>query len=241
MIEHMKIKEKLILIKNIILDTLFPYKFKCIFCGRDIISDFICKDCLRQDIFNEGNRCQICDTQIKEDNLVCDHCKKSKRHFKKAYAPFRYDGVVRKAILQFKSDGAKYLAIGFASFIAQRLEIDQVDFDVIIPVPSHKSAKKKRGYNPAKVIADELGKLTSKPIEDVLYKVLQTKNQKFLDYNERQTNLENSIMLLNNSIIKDKNILFVDDIITTGATIETCAKLCHKAKNIYACAIARRT
>ncbi len=238
---NMNLKAKFIKIKDIILDTLFPHNFKCIFCGRDIPSDYICKDCLNHNIFNEGNRCQVCDTLIKEGNNVCDHCKRKKRSFKKAYAPFRYDGVVRKAILQYKSDGAKYLAKSFATFIAQRLEIEEVEFDIIVPVPSHKDAIKKRGYNPAKILANELSKLTSKPVEDVLYKIVQTKNQKLLDYNERQTNLENSIMLLNNSAIKDKNILIVDDIITTGATIETCANLLHKAKNIYACAIARRT
>ncbi len=237
----MNIKRNLIKIKDVIIDTLFPDNFKCIFCGRDITSDFICKDCLKQDIFNEGNRCQICDTQIKEDNVVCDHCKKSKRHFIKAICPFRYEGIVRKAILQFKSDGAKYLAKGFANFIAQQLEIKQIEFDIIIPVPSHKNTIKKRGYNPAKVIAEELSKLTSKPVKDVLYKITQTKNQKLLNYNDRQTNLENSIILLDNSIVKNKNILIVDDIITTGATIEACAKLCNKAKSIYAAAIARRT
>ncbi len=237
----MNLKTKFLKIKDLILDALFPDKFKCIFCGKDIPSDFICKDCLKQDIFNEGNRCEICDTSIKEGNIVCEHCQKMKRHFKKVYSPFRYDGIVRKAILQFKSDGAKYLAKGFAEFIAQRLEVEQLEYDVIIPIPSHKKTIRKRGYNPAKVLAEELSKITSKPVVDVLYKVTQTKNQKLLNYNERQTNLENSIMLLNNSVIKNKNILLIDDIITTGATIETCAKLCNKAKNIYACAVARRT
>ena len=236
----MKIKEALIKIKNVLLDALYPEDIKCIFCGRDIPLPYICDDCLKEDIFNEGNRCIKCDTPLKDDNLVCDHCKKTKRHFNGVYCPLKYAGIVRKALLQFKSDGAKYLAKPFAKFISQRLDVDQVEFDVIVPVPSHKSTIRKRGYNPAKVLADELGKITSKPVVDAFYKMRKTKNQKFLDYQERQSNLENTIMLLNNSAIKGKNVLIVDDIITTGATIEACAVLLHKAKNIYAAAVARR-
>lgn len=235
-----KIKNAFIKIKDFATNALFPTDIKCIFCARDIPSGYICADCLNENIFNEGNRCQKCDTPIKEDNIICDHCKKYKRHFSSIYCPFLYQGVVRKSILRFKSDGAKFLAKPFATMIAQRLEVDEVDFDIIIPVPSHKSTIRKRGYNPAKVLADELGKIMSKPVEDILIKTTLSNNQKFLNYEERQTNLENTIMLLDNNKIKNKNVLIVDDIITTCATIEACASLMHKANNIYGCAIARR-
>ncbi len=237
----MEIKNFIRKTKDVILETLFPSNIKCIFCGRDIPSDFICKDCLKEEIFNEGNRCQKCDTPIKEGNIICDHCKKAKRHFDRIYCPFIYDGKVRKALLKFKSDGAKYLAHAFATFIAQRLEVDEVEFDLIVPVPSHKDTIKQRGYNPARVLADELGKILNKPVADILYKVRKTKNQKFLNYEDRQNNLENTMILLDNSIIKNKNILIIDDIVTTGATIEACANLMiGKAKSISATAFARR-
>lgn len=238
----MKIKDNLIKLKDILFNALYPTDIKCIFCGCDIPTPtFICKDCLNEEIFNEGNRCLKCDTPIKEENSICDHCKKSKRHFEKVYCPFKYDGKVRKALLKFKSDGAKYLARPFATFISHRLEQEEVDFDIIVPVPSFRKTIRQRGYNPARVLADELSKITSKPVEDILYKVIQTKNQKYLSYDERQSNLENSIMLLNNSVIKGKNILIIDDIITTGATAEACAKLLNKANIIYVCAVARRS
>lgn len=238
----MKFKEGMIKLKNAVLDALFPSDIKCIFCGRDIPSGEICDYCNQEEIYNNKNRCVICDTPLKEDNIICDHCKDKKkdRHFEKLTCPFIYDDYVRKAILQFKSDGAKYLAKPFAKYIAERLEVEQIEFDIIVPVPSHKDSVKKRGYNPAFVLAQELSKVANKPVADVLYKTHKTQNQKYLDYNERQSNLENSIVLLDKSTIKDKKILIVDDIITTGATIEACAKLLLKAKSIYGCAIARR-
>lgn len=238
----MKFKEGILKVKNAILDALFPDDIKCIFCSRDIPSGYICSHCDQEEIYNNKNRCVVCDVPLKEGNIICDHCKDKKqaRHFKNLYCPFLYDGYVRKSILSFKSDGAKYLAHPFAYFIAEKLELAQVEFDLIVPVPSHKDNVKKRGYNPAYVLAQEISKIMNKPIEDILYKTRRTANQKYLDYTQRQTNLENSMVLLNKSIVNNKNILIVDDIITTGATIEACAKLMPKAKSIYGCAIARR-
>lgn len=238
----MKFKEGMLKLKNAVLNALFPHKFSCILCGRDIPSSFICSHCDKEEIYNNGNRCMVCDTPLKEGNIICDHCKdkKQERHFKNIYCPFIYDGIVRKAILKFKSDGDKFLAEGFAHYIAERLELQQVEFDLIVPVPSYKDSVKKRGYNPAYVLAEELSKIMKIPFEDALYKTRKTANQKYLDYKDRQINLENSMALLNKSIIKNKNILIIDDIITTGATIEACAKLMPKAKNIFGCAIARR-
>ena len=134
-----------------------------------------------------------------------------------------------------------YLAKHYAKYISYYLDEKQVEFDVIVPVPSHKSSIRKRGYNPALVLAQELSKITGKPYEEVFYKTRKTKNQKNLDYTKRQDNLNNSIILLNKSAVNGKNVLIIDDIITTGATIEACAKLIHKAKNVVGCAVARRS
>ena len=236
----MSFKEKLQIFKEKCLNMVFPDDFTCIFCDCEISSGHICSDCLNKNIFNEGNRCEICDTPIKEGNKICDHCKKSKRYYQKCISPFIYDGNVRKSVIKFKSDGAKYLGKIFAKFIYEKLVVENIDFDVIVPVPSHKKTIKERGYNPAKVLADELSKLSGKPVADALYKTFQTQKQKLLNFEERQSNLENSITLLDKSALLNKNVLIVDDIITTSATINTCAKLMIKAKNIYACSIARR-
>lgn len=236
----MNIKANLVNLKNKILDIFFPNDIKCIFCDNEVSDGFICDECLKKNLFNEGNRCQVCDSPIKEDNIICDHCKSNKRFYQKCFCPLIYEGNVRKSILKFKSDGAKYLAKPFAELIFQQLVLKQVEFDVIVPVPSHKKTIKERGYNPAKVIAEELSILTGKPVEEALYKTFLTKKQKQLNFEERQSNLENSITLLNKTAVFGKNVLIVDDIITTSATIDTCAKLMPKAKNIYGCAIARR-
>lgn len=247
----MNFKQMIIKIKNTFLDILFPNDIKCILCGRDIDDDYpICKDCCKEDIFNDGNRCVYCDTRILEGNIVCDHCKDKtkgkkrqalarKRYFSKCFCPLNYQGKVRSAILKLKSDGAKYLVPHFAKLIYQRLVEEKIDFDIITFVPSHPKTIKKRGYNPPMLIAEQLGKLFNKPVEELLVKNVITSNQKFLDYAARQENLKDSMTVKDGVNFKNKTILLVDDVITTCATINTCASLLIKAKKIYACAIAR--
>ena len=235
----MKFKNQMIKFKDKVLDLIFPNDIKCIFCDRDIPKGDYCQHC-SESIFNLGTRCEKCDTPIKDGNVICDHCKREKRAFEKAVCPLRYDGDVRRAILKLKDDSAKYLAKPFAKLMFERLEKDNIEFDIIVPVPSHPKTIKRRGYNPALLLAKELALLSGKPVEDVLVKTVLTKNQKLLDYQSRQTNLENSLTISDPKTIKHKTVLIIDDIITTCATIEACASLMHKAKRVYACALARR-
>ena len=236
----MKIKKSIGKTINKILETIFPVKIKCIFCGKDLPEDSIfCDECKQSAILNKGNKCVKCDTIIKEGNIICDNCRDYKRNFDKCFAPLIYDGNVRKAILSFKSDNAKYLAKPFAELMHQRILEENIDIDDIIPVPSHKKTVKKRGYNPARLLAEELSTLIEKPVLDILVKNVITKKQKDLSFHERQNNLQDSIIISDKKIIRKKNILIVDDIITTCATINVCAKLLKGANKIYSCSIAR--
>lgn len=232
---------KLKKITNKVLDIIFPNDFKCLLCGKDLPDDSsnICSECLQSDIFNEGNRCIKCDTMIKEGNIICDHCKSQKRFFEKCVCPLNYNNIVKIAILKFKDDNARYLVTPFAKLIIERLEKENFQFDIIVPVPSHPKTIKRRGYNPPLLLAKEIGKLLKKPVVEALTKNDLTSKQKRLNFEERQTNLRDSMTLVDKSAIKGKNILIVDDIITTCATINTCSSLLKGAKKIYACAVAR--
>ncbi len=233
--------EKIKRIANKTLDILFPNDFKCILCGKDLFSNeyVFCKECLLDDIFNEGNRCVKCDTIIKEGNIICDHCKNSKRFFEKCVCPLNYNDKVKNAILKFKEDNARFLARPFAELIINRLKEENIQFDIIVPVPSHIKTIKRRGYNPSLLLANEIGRILNKPVMEVLVKNVITSKQKFLNYEDRQNNLLDSMTLVDKTSIRGKTILLVDDVITTCATINTCSSLLVKAKKIYACGVAR--
>lgn len=225
-----------------ILNLIFPLNTKCIFCNNEIV-DFekqpYCDECAKY-AFNKGCKCKICDTRVKEDNVICDNCQSHKRNFKRCYCPLNYEKAVRTSILSFKDSNAKYLAKSYAKIMAEYLKDKNLNFDLITFVPSHFKTIKRRGYNPAQLLAEELSILLGKSCIESLIKIGKTKQQKNLTYAERAKNLEQSMMITNAKQIKNKTLLLVDDVVTTCATIDQCSKLLNQyAKAVYATAIAR--
>lgn len=240
----MKWNETIVKIKESLLHALFPERIKCIFCGRDI-NHFeeqpYCEDCAKLPIFNDGPRCKFCDMQIKNGNTVCDFCGKKHKAFEQTFCPLLYQDYARRSILTFKSDNGRYLAYPFAKLILARISESKVSIDIIIPIPTHEKTKKQRGYNQADILAEEIGKLLDKPVRnDLIQKVKQTQAQKTLAYRERLKNVIDCFTLTDKDAVKDKNILLVDDVMTTGATLNAAAKLLKGvASHIYVAAIAR--
>ena len=238
-----KIKDFMIKIKNSALNALYPTGIKCIFCDRDI-PDFenkpYCENCEKNELFNTGNRCMFCDMQIPEGNRLCDFCAQNHRAFEKAFCPLSYHGDVRRTILKFKNDNGRYLAQPLAKLIYDRVAIENVKIDLVIPVPSQKKTLKQRGYNQSALLAQELAKMLDCEYSDIVTKTKVTADQKTLKYAKRLTNLEGSFELIDKKIVKNKNILIVDDIMTTGSTLNEIAKLLkEKAARVYVAAAAR--
>ncbi len=234
----------LVKIKDWFLDELYPNDIKCIFCETDVVdfeNDPICDYCKKSHVINDGNKCMFCDVSIPEGNMVCDFCAGKHKNFVKAVCPFVYQTEVRRAVIKFKDDSAKYLAPSFAKFMCKRMSEESFDFDFIVPVPVHEKTLKRRGYNQAKLLADEISKITGKPVVDkLLVKTKLTKSQKNLSFEERQKNIEGSFSLEDKKLAVGGKFLIVDDIITTCATINSCAKLLKMAgaKTIFVAAIA---
>jgi len=227
-----------------ILNLFFPKHIKCMFCSRDI--DYknqpYCEFCEKEKFFNNSEkRCKCCDVPLSGENEYCDNCKQNHKSFDKAICPFIYESSVRKIILKFKSKNAKYLAEPMGLLMAQKLEKEGIDFDIIIPIPLSQKSLKKRGYNQSELLANEIGKYFNKPVmTNVLTKIKETRHQKELGFDDRQKNLSGAFHLENYHEIKGKNILLIDDILTTCATVNTCAEIMKKhANNIYVSCFAR--
>lgn len=228
-------------IKARLLNLLFPEDIKCIFCGTDV-PDFnnkpYCAECEKILPFNTGHKCQICDQPIYNEATVCDFCQKQKRYFKKAFCPFLYNGVVKNSILGYKENNQRYKAKTFAKFIVQ--DMDNVQIDKITYIPMTPKKEKQRTFNQAKLLAEEIGKLLNIPVVCLFSKTKDGKTQKSSTYKQRHANIIGMYTTKKATLKKTDNILIVDDIITTCATINYCAGLIYpKVKNIYICAIAR--
>lgn len=210
-------------------DFLFPDNLECIFCNAEIKNknEFCCcEKCF--DEFLQGRKvCLKCGDSISHKGNYCLACKKEIcLNYEFARAPFEYVGNVKTIVQNLKYSNGKWLAKYMAAFLAQEYENMNLETDVIIPVPMHKQKLKIRGYNQTELLAKELSaKINVAYSFNNLIKTRETTTQTKLNKAERLENLAGSFEVVNREEIVNKNILLIDDVFTTGATIEETSKI----------------
>ncbi len=215
-----------------ILDLFFPPR--CPFCDEAVVSasGLVCDRCLNELHFVQDPFCMKCGKPLREKEAeYCDDCKKNPHVFKANRAVLVYDGRVRPSIYRFKYGGRKEYARCYAGLVAQNLGdwISHIQPDVIVPVPLHRKRLLKRGYNQAALFADRLGRLTGIPVMPSLaVRVKNTRPQKRLDYAGRQKNLKKAFKIRRNDV-KLRHVLLVDDIYTTGSTLDALTAVFRQA------------
>lgn len=232
-------KEKL----NRTLEILFPKDFKCFLCSNEVdeSENCLCNACENSNIFCD-KVCERCGTPVKSEAKYCLICLNHKREFDFARSPMKYEGNVISAVHAFKFDGKTFLAEKFAKVMIKsfnELKEKVGNFDYLIAVPLHKKRLKERGYNQALLIAKEISVLTNVPVlEDVVIKTKATPSQRNFSRKERIENVKDSFKVVDkDKILKGKNILIVDDVLTTGATTEAISEKLKKAKANKICVL----
>lgn len=203
----------------------------------------ICANCNAQLVQNEKVICTLCRHDLPLTNFQSYTKNKISAIFfgrvtiQKAYALlfFRKKGITKKLIHELKYRGNEEIGVLFGNWLGEILtenkEFSEVDF--IIPVPIHSKKKKARGYNQVTKFGKCLQQHLKIPfIEDVLARKSSTKTQTFKSRFERFNDLDTKFSLTNTSLFKNKHILVIDDVITTGATLEACAKELLKTSEI---------
>ena len=200
-------------------------------------------------------KCRIC---FKRGNFeICENCIKRIRKYEELCILkfknrnldgliyfFIYKSYIRDLILEFKFFNKFYIGKVFSEIILKNEKICRKlkFYDIIIPVPMHKIKKQERGYNQAEVLAKNLANNLNVLYEgNVLVKVVNNKRQSSLSQKERYKNINNVFKIDNSVKIKNKRVILIDDICTTSATLEECAKVLKKsgAKEIIALVIAK--
>lgn len=216
------------------LGILYPTNIKCIFCGDELssISAFCtCEKCLKNLPFiDDNNICEICGMAITSLAKICDTCHEKKPAFKLARAPFEYTGLIRFIINRFKYYNEKYLAKPLSHFMHEIYLKNNYNCNLILFSPLTEEKQKSRGYNQAELLAVELAKFLNLEVKNnIIFKVKNTLTQTKLTKPERKINLENAFVVKNKKQIKNKSILLVDDVFTTGSTVNHISELLIKS------------
>jgi ComF family protein len=203
----------------------------------------ICANCKEQLLQNEKVICTFCRHDLPLTNFKSYTRNKVSSIFsgritiEKAYALlfFRKQGITKNLIHDLKYRGNEGVGVFFGNWIGEIVvknkEFSTVDF--IVPVPIHAKKKKIRGYNQVTKFGECLSMHLKVPLnEDVLIRQSATKTQTLKSRFERFNDLESKFLARNTSIFKEKHILIIDDVITTGATLEACAKELLKTPGI---------
>lgn len=222
--------------KNKLLNLLFPPR--CPFC-RCILKDSlpVCRDCLKDLPYTSGKTCDICGVPVSEySHRFCADCKIIKKHFTHSFVTLRYTGKVQKAIVHLKYYSHPSYSKGFAFLMADKILNDcdyNVNFDYITYVPQNSKTYLSRGYNQAQLIAKQLSELLNVECISTLIRTNAGKRQATLTKKLRLENVKKCYFKSDAKL--SGNVLLVDDVYTTGATANYCAKLLKQmgAKNVY--------
>ncbi len=227
-----------------IIDYILPPR--CYSCREFIAgADGFCHDCWNKLNFISAPYCSVCGCTLSIpsfEDITCGKCIAEPPKYKIARSLLKFDEHSKKLMHDFKYYDQTELASFFSKLLHQRYKEEIANADLIIPVPMNKLKRLFRMYNQAHILAQALSKLTKKPVlANALVKTKWTKSQTSLSKKQRETNLRSSLKFNNKHNIKHKNIILIDDVMTTGSTIKECAKLLKYAgaNNIYVVTIAR--
>lgn len=226
------------------LDLIYP-RIYCVSCGRRLQKNAVhglCGNCCEFLPFIRDPRCSVCGKPLEDtEERFCPDCREYSHVFDQGLSVFELTLSVQDMIYQYKYDKVFSLSRTFAFFMSELLKEAGWQADFIIPVPLHKNRLKSRGFNQAALLGDYISYHHRIPcVDNALIRSTDTKTQTGYNRQQRSDNLKNAFTVIKPDRIKDKNILLIDDVYTTGATADSCSRELRKsgAKKIYVLTIA---
>ncbi len=229
-----------------LLNLLFPVQ--CIICNKYQDQNQVCSDCWAKITFITKPYCSICSFPFAYENdlnAVCGYCVMHKPKYDRAIAIMRYDYHSKKLIQKFKYQDQLHVLDYLVNLMLNMGKEIIEQADIIVPVAMHKMKLLKRGYNQAALLAMNIAQNNNlQYLPQLITKIKTAPAQAELSKEERLKNIKNSFKLNPKfkADIKGKNILLVDDVITTGATIAECCRIirAEKPAKIFVLTLAKR-
>ena len=220
-----------------LLNFIFPPR--CASCNT--LGFLLCADCYGRIQWLKEPLCPVCGRVLTEKKSLCHVCQIRPLTLKQIRAATLFEDPIPKVIHNLKYNGHFALAEPLAELMTHAWEQWQTAVDLVIPIPLHQKREKDRGYNQSMLLARHFAKQHNLEIRnDVLQRIKNTTPQVDLNAVDRQKNMKQAFNLQSNEV-KDRNILLIDDVCTTGATIASAAEVLLNAgaKSVSGYCVAR--
>jgi ComF family protein len=224
-------------LKGAALNLLFPQK--CLGCARE--GELLCSACQISLPRLNPPICPRCG-RPQPSGIVCPECISRRTDIDGIRAPFRFEGLIREAVHQFKYKNLRSLDQIFSGFLFDYLELNPLPAAVLVPVPLHPRRLKERGYNQSSLLTNLLGKSLGLPVdEDCLVRrkfvLAQTRTH---TAGERRQNVREAFACPAANL-SGQDVLLIDDVSTSGATLDACAGALKSAgaKSVWGLVLAR--
>ncbi|MFC1942635.1 ComF family protein [Chloroflexota bacterium] len=206
-------------LSRVTLDMLFPQW--CVGCGRE--GDYMCRACRQSLLSITPPICPRCG-RPHSGAALCTGCTNWSTGIDGIRSPFVFQGVLRKAIHELKYRNLRALAVPLAELLYEYLTANPLPGEVLVPVPLHRKRMRERGYNQSQLLARELSKIIGLPVLDnCLVRQLHSSPQaRTTRVSQRQSNVAGAFACRGESL-RDKKVLLIDDVSTSGATLGDCA------------------
>ena len=187
-------------------------------------------DSIKNNIFSIRKKCVYCGKEKPNPEYICFECsEKLKQLLCEGNSLYYYFDVVRKVCHNFKYNEQPYIGEYMAQEMAESIISKKIDFDIITFVPIHKKRRSGRGYDQSEILAKHIAQILGKPFLPTLARIRNTSAQFSLGAAERAKNISNAFEIYPNINISGKKLLIIDDIYTTGSTINECTKTINAA------------
>lgn len=223
---------------KLFLNLLYPKYITCCFCNEELgEKGLICDKCRGEISFIEKG-CGKCGAAVISGDY-CVRCKSAKFDFERAVAVCDYNDFAKNIIYRFKN-GDKYLFEPLARLMTEKVKSSGLSLDLVACVPVTRKVQKRRGYNQSELLMRHIAKELDLPCHTAFFKTKDSDFQKNITAAKRRQNIKGVFKLNEKGAVKDKNVLIIDDVITTGSTLGECARVFKNAgaKNVYGCAFA---
>ena len=200
------------------------YPLTCGGCGR--VGKVICDKCIDSfRVVEDGQVCPVCGRHT-GSTAICGSCMAEKKTFARGYFGFYFEGPLREVIHSFKFKSRRDAGRALVGLLAERLKKIAHDFDCVVPLPVTEKRLYQRGFNQSYIIGEEIAGITEKELlPSVLHKVKTTEDQYTLSREGRKKNVRGAFAVKNSSRIRNKRVLLVDDLFTTGYTAREASRV----------------